>query len=57
MAEEKILNFNGIVVDDGGVEVPIRNKRGDEIGVFYFNPTDIASLTAITRWPLILRIS
>ena len=41
MAEDKILNFNGIVVDDGGVEVPIRNKRGDEIGVFYFNPTDI----------------
>lgn len=41
MAEEKIVNFNGIVVDDGSVKVPIRNRQGDEIGVFYFRPTDI----------------
>ena len=38
---EKIMNFDGIIVDDGGVEVPIRNTQGEEIGVFHFNPTDI----------------
>lgn len=31
----------GITVDDGYQRVPITNKYGDEIGVFYFNPTDI----------------
>lgn len=43
MADEKITNIPvmGITVDDGSVEVPIRNKRGEEIGVFYFRPTDI----------------
>lgn len=41
MADEKVINFNGIVVDDGSVKVPIRNRQGDEIGVFYFRPTDI----------------
>jgi hypothetical protein len=30
-----------IVVDDGSVRVPIQNALGDEIGVFYFRPTDI----------------
>lgn len=34
-------NFTGIVVDDGSVRESIRNKHGDEIGVFYFRPTDI----------------
>ena len=29
-----------ITVDDGSVKVPVRNKHGDEIGVFYFSPTD-----------------
>ena len=29
-----------ITVDDGSVKVPIRNKFGDEIGEFYFTPTD-----------------
>lgn len=38
---ENIANFNGIVVDDGSVKEIIRNKQGDEIGVFYFRPTDI----------------
>lgn len=45
MAENtKITNINdnnAIVVDDGSVRVPIKNKRGVEIGVFYFRPTDI----------------
>ena len=30
-----------ISVDDGYRRVPITNTYGDEIGVFYFNPTDI----------------
>ena len=36
----KSMNLN-ISVDDGYQRVPITNKYGDEIGVFYFNPTDI----------------
>lgn len=49
MAENsKITNINNennfIVVDDGSVEVPIRNKRGEEIGVFYFRPTDMGMI-------------
>lgn len=31
----------GIVVDDGTERVPIRNKFGDEIGVFFVRPTDL----------------
>ncbi len=31
----------GIVVDDGSIRESIRNRHGDEIGVFYFRPTDI----------------
>ena len=30
-----------ITVDDGSVRVPIKNLYGDEIGVFYFRPTDL----------------
>ena len=30
-----------ITVDDGSTRVPIVNKAGDEIGVFYFKPTDM----------------
>lgn len=30
-----------IVVDDGGVKVPIKNNVGEEVGVFYFHPGDI----------------
>lgn len=47
MAEEKIIqadfqnDVGPIVVDDGSVRVPIRNKQGDELGVFYFRPTDL----------------
>ena len=29
-----------IIVDDGRRRVPIRNKDGDEVGEFYFSPTD-----------------
>lgn len=41
MADEKMIKFNGITVDDGSVEVPIRNKQQEVIGVFVFRPTDI----------------
>ena len=43
MAENITNNqkFTGIVVDDGSVRESIRNKHGDEIGVFYFRPTDV----------------
>lgn len=40
MAENNI-NPIGIVIDDGRRRVPITNSYGDEIGVFYFNPTDM----------------
>lgn len=30
-----------IIVDDGIQRIPIRNRQGDEIGVFCFRPTDI----------------
>lgn len=45
MEETKTGRDTGIVVDDGSVSVPIRNRSGDEIGVFYFRPTDIGILT------------
>ena len=41
MAEEKKQATLEIVVDDGSQRIPIRNMSGDEIGVFYFRPTDI----------------
>lgn len=34
-------NPGGIVVDDGSVRVPVCNRQGEEIGVFFFRPTDI----------------
>lgn len=36
-----IQKINGIVVDDGSVKETIRNKFGEEVGVFYFRPTDV----------------
>lgn len=44
MANEKTMKFNGIAVDDGSVEVPVRNLQNEEIGVFVFRPTDIGIL-------------
>ena len=38
MAESKPMM---ITVDDGSVRVPINNLSGEEIGVFYFRPTDV----------------
>lgn len=45
--EENIIQQNNtavvddIVVDDGSIRVPVRNKNGEEIGTFFFRPTDI----------------
>lgn len=41
MADEIKSMPLSITVDDGYQRIPINNKYGDEIGVFYFNPTDI----------------
>lgn len=30
-----------IVVDDGRIRVPIENLTGEEVGCFYFSPTDL----------------
>lgn len=35
------VNTLSIVVDDGYQRIPIFNLHGDEVGVFYFNPTDM----------------
>ena len=40
MANEKVKPIE-IIVDDGYQRVPVRNLFGDEVGVFYFNPTDM----------------
>ena len=42
MAEENKVNAMEIVIDDGSQWVPIKNKQGEEIGIFKFRPTDIA---------------
>lgn len=39
--KEEAKGLTGIIVDDGIVRESIRNKYGDEIGVFCFRPTDI----------------
>lgn len=36
-----MADLNTLVIDDGSEKVSIKNKYGDEIGVFYFNPTDL----------------
>lgn len=41
MAEVKKAPELMIQVDDGLQRVPIRNNYGEEIGVFYFRPTDV----------------
>lgn len=49
MAENMKNTALGIVVDDGFQRVPITNKYGDEVGVFYFNPTDIGIVERYNR--------
>ena len=38
-----------ITVDDGYKRVPITNNYGDEVGIFYFNPTDIGIIERYNR--------
>lgn len=45
----KQQNVNEIVIDDGSVKVPIRNKQGAEIGVFHFRPTDVGIVDRFNR--------
>lgn len=49
MAVENNKNNFGIVVDDGSVREPIMNKQGEEIGVFYFRPTDVGIIDRFNR--------
>ncbi len=50
MAENiKNQNFTDIVVDDGSVKVPILNKHNEEIGVFYFRPTDVGMIDRFNK--------
>lgn len=36
---EEVENF--IVINDGRIDIPIRNQFGEQTGVFRFNPTDL----------------
>ncbi len=38
--ENVTRNLGELNIDDGSERIPIKNKFGDEIGVFYFQPTD-----------------
>ena len=40
MIKDKKTNFNGISVDTGVSEVPIKDRNGNLIGTIYVNPTD-----------------
>lgn len=47
---DNITNMNlNITVDDGYRRIPINNSYGDEIGVFYFNPTDMGIIERYNR--------
>lgn len=46
----KAPKFEGIVVDDGSERVPIQNRQGDEIGVFYFRPTDMGIIERYNKF-------
>lgn len=41
MADQNKIQNLSISVDDGSIKVPINDKYGAEIGIFYFRPTDI----------------
>lgn len=40
----KLNTMPEIVVDDGSVEVPIKNQSGETLGIFRFRPTDMGLL-------------
>ena len=41
MGENVRKTIPEIVIDDGYLRIPVRNLYGDDVGVFYFNPTDV----------------
>lgn len=41
---------NFITVDDGSVRVPINNLQGEEIGIFYFRPTDLGIIERYNKF-------
>ena len=43
------MTDNTIVIDDGSVEVTVRNKNGDEIGRFSFQPTDLGIIERFNK--------
>ena len=49
MAENMKKELAAITVDDGSRRVPIHNIHGEEIGVFYFHPTDIGIIGRYNR--------
>lgn len=42
--EQAAVDALQITVDDGAVKIPVKNLMGDEIGVYYFHPTDVGIL-------------
>ena len=46
---EQMKEMTAITVDDGSRRVPIHNIHGEEIGVFYFHPTDIGIIERYNR--------
>lgn len=43
------LQADCIVINDGSVKVPITNQFGDQLGVFYFHPSDVGILDRYNR--------
>ena len=41
--------FTGITLDSGKSDVPIMNERGEQTGVFRFNPTDLDMVSRYNR--------
>lgn len=47
-AEDTTVDL-GITVDDGSKRIPIRNLHGEEVGVFFFRPTDIGIIDRFNK--------
>lgn len=50
MADSNKVKALSIVVDDGYQRIPIYNLHGDEVGVFYFNPTDMGIISRYNKF-------
>lgn len=49
MVQNEKNGIAAITVDDGSRRVPIHNIHGEEIGVFFFHPTDIGIIERYNR--------